>query len=350
MAAAPEWGNIQYEKMLSANADLLRELVFALRDDEDAGLRSALQSTARFVTTVLARPDGGFYLAQSADPTSDDGGGYWKSADADAAKAPPIDKLVLAGPNALAGAALLRAGALLGDASLEKAGRSALDVVLDRAVMAGRGVAHIIEQEPDNGRFLVTQSETAFGLLDGYESTGDARYLAAAKDIAEFVRNNLKVSGETSFRDHLPTGREFGLLDMPLRPMQDNARMARVFVRLAAQGVLDDGKSGAEQLLGNYAGDLAVYGVRAIEPALAIDEVVSEPLIVTLEGKPGDPAGQALRRAALCLRRGWVVIRTAKGDKPQATLSWRGTTRHVTEPAAMAAELKSLVEASVGAP
>ena len=350
MAAAPDWGAIQYEKMLSANVDLLRELVFALKEDDDAGLRSALQSTAHFVTSVLARPEGGFYLAQIADPSSDDGGGYWKSADQDPAKAPPIDKLVLAGPNALAGAALLRAGALLGDAALDKAGRLALDLVLDRAVMPGRGVGHVIEREPDNGRYLVTQSETAFGLLDGYESTGDARYLAAAKDIAEFVRNNLKVSGETSFRDHLPIGKEFGLLDMPLRPMQDNARMARVFVRLAAQGAQDDGHSAAEQLLGNYAGDLAVYGVRAIEPALAIDEVVSEPVLVTLEGNPTDPAGQALRRAALGLKRGWVVIRTVKGDKPQATLAWRGASRRVSDPAAMAAELKSLIEANVGAP
>jgi uncharacterized protein YyaL (SSP411 family) len=350
MAAAPDWGAIQYEKMLEANVDLMRELVFALREDDDAALRAALGSTARFVTTVLARPSGGFYLAQIADPTSPDGSAYWKAAERDPAKAPPIDKLVLAGPNALAGAALLRAGALLGDASLEQAGRAALDLVLTRAVAPGRGTGHVIETEPDLGRYLVTQSEVAFGLLDGYEATGDARYLAAAKDIAQFVRNNMKVSGETSFRDHLAVGTEFGLLDMALSPMQDNARLARVFVRLEAHGAFDEGRIAAEQVLGNYAGDLASHGVRGVEPGLAIDEILSEPLKVTLEGPVDDPQAKALRRAALNLHHGWVVIRTAPGAAPAATLAWRGGSRRVTDPAALTGALKALVAAGVGTP
>jgi hypothetical protein len=57
-----------------------------------------------------------------------------------------------------------------------------------------------------------------------------------------------------------------------------------------------------------------------------------------------------LRRAALNLQHGWVVIRTAQGGEAVLTLSWRGTTRRVTEPAALAGELKGLVEAGIGAP
>jgi uncharacterized protein YyaL (SSP411 family) len=350
MAAAPDWGAIQYEKMLEGNVDLIRELVFALREEDDPALRQALTATARFVTTVLASPSGGFCLAQMADPKSPDGGGYWKAAAADPSKAPPVDKLVLAGQNALAGAALLRAGVFLNDPSLETAGRAALDLVLDRAVVAGRGAAHVIESSPDNGRYLVTQTEVAFGLEDAYEATGDARYLAGAKDVGAFVRNNMRVGGETAYRDHLPVGPEFGLLDMPLRPMIDNARLARVFVRLAAQDAQEDGRTAAEEVLGNYAGDLAVHGVRAVEPGLAIDELLSEPLVVTLEGPANDPLTLALRRAALNLRQGWVVIKTAQGAAPAATLAWRGSTRRVTEPAALSGELKGLLQAGIGAP
>jgi len=351
MAAAADWGAIQYEKMLEGNVDLLREIVFALREEDDPALRETLAATARFVTTVLARPGGGYFLAQVADPASQDGGAYWNAEAAGSAKAPPVDKLVLAGPNALAGAALLRTGALLGDVSLEKAGRAAVNLVLERAVTGARGSGHVIEAEPDNGRYLVTQSEVAFGLLDAYETTGDARYLAAAKDVAQFTRNNLKGAGERAYRDHLPLGPEFGLLDMPLRPMLDNARMARVFLRLAAQGVLEDGRTAAEEVLGNYAGDLAVHGVRAVEPGLAIDELLSEPLLVTIEGSAADPAAAALRRAAVNLKRGWVVIRTApEGGTPAATLAARGVNRRVTDPAAMAGALKSLLDASIAAP
>ena len=350
MAAAPDWGGIQYEKMLEGNVGLIREMVFALREEDDPALRGALTATARFVTTVLARPSGGFYLAQIADPTSPDGGAYWTDAAASAAKAPPIDKLVLAGQNALAGAALIRAGAVLEDSVLEKAGRAAIDLVLDQAVGQGRGASHVIEANPEAGRFLVTQSEVAFGLIDAYESTGEARYLAAAKDVAEFVRNNMRVGSENAYRDHMSLGPEFGLLDMPLRPMTDNTRIARVFLRLEAHGVIEDGRVLAEDILGNYSGDLAMHGVRAIEPGLAIDELLSEPLFVTIEGKADDARVQNLRRAALNLRHGWVVIKSAPGAEGAATLVWRGNTRRATDPAALAKELSSLIEAGIGAP
>jgi hypothetical protein len=74
MAAAPDWGEIQYEKMLASNVELMRELVFAVKDEDDPALRKALADTARFVTTVLARPEGGYYLGQMADAASLDGG------------------------------------------------------------------------------------------------------------------------------------------------------------------------------------------------------------------------------------------------------------------------------------
>lgn len=350
MAAAPDWGAIQYEKMLQGNTDLIREMVFALRQGDDPAIRGALAATARYLTTVLARPGGGFYYAQAADSSTPDGGGYWKSAQRDASKAPQADKLVLAGPNTLAGAALLRAGAILDDRALETAGRAAIDLVLERAVQAGRGALHVVEPDPGNGRFLVTQTEVAFGLIDAYEATGDPRYLAASKDVVGFVRNNMRVKDETAYRDHLPLGPEFGLLDMPLRPLADNARLARVLLRLDAQGAADDGRKEAEAILGQYAGDLAVHGSRAIEPALAIDELLSTPLIVTIEGPAPDPATAALRRAALNLRHGWTVVRTAAGPEAAATLVWKGASRRVTDPAALAGALKELSESAVGAP
>ncbi|HZN55190.1 MAG TPA: DUF255 domain-containing protein [Candidatus Polarisedimenticolaceae bacterium] len=350
MAAAPNWGWIQYEKMLDANVDMMREMVFALREQDDPKLRENLAGTARFVTTVLARPGGGFYVAQSADAKSPDGGGYWKAAERDAGKAPPVYKLVLSGGNALAGAVLLRVGALLEDPALERAGRAALDLVLERAIEPGRGAGHIVEPDPDSGRYLVTQSEVAFGLLDAYESTGDARYLAAAKDIAAFVRNNMRVGEELAYRDHLATTADYGLLDMPLRPLLDNARFARVLLRLAAHGALDDGRAAAESILGQYAGDLTMHGARAIEPALAIDEMVTDPLVVTIEGPASEPATQALRRAALNLKHGWTVIRSAPGTRAAASLQWRGGTRRVSAASELPEAMKALLAEEVGTP
>jgi len=90
--------------------------------------------------------------------------------------------------------------------------------------------------------------------------------------------------------------------------------------------------------------------VRAIEPGLAIEEFLSEPLLVTIEGPAEDPRAKDLRRAALNLTHGWVVIKTAHGAAPAATLSWRGGTRRVTDPVALAGSMKGLIEAGLGAP
>jgi uncharacterized protein len=350
MAAAPEWGAIQFEKTLEVQTDLLRDLAFALREHDDPALRDALNGTARFVTTTLARPGGGFYNAQEPDPATSDGGAYWRSSPRDPSKAPAIDHFVLAGQNALAGAALLRASAVTGDLAQDRAGRAALDVVLALAYQPGRGVGHVIEAEPEGGRYLVTQADTAFALEDAYESTGDARYLAAAKDIVTFVRNNMRSADETNYRDRMVTGREFGLLDMPYRPVSDNARLARVLVRLEIQGAIDDGRKAAGAILDNYVGDLTLYGPRAVEAALAVHETLQSPLIVTIEGRADDPATQALRRAALAVPLGWVVVKTQNAAAPGAVLSRRGTSRRAASAETLPGELKKLLEATAGTP
>ncbi len=350
MAAAPAWGGIQYEKMLDVNTDLLRDLVFAVRDQDDPALRAAASDTAKFITTILARPGGGFYNGQFADPNTDDGGGYWRAVMHDPSKAPPIDRLVIGGANAAAAAAVLRAALVLGDDALYAAGRGAIELVLANCVHPGRGAQHVLEPEPDTGRFLVTQADVAFGLLDAYETTGDPRTLAAAKDVALFVRNNMKTEPETAYRDHLETGAEFGLLDVPFRPMADNARLARVLTRLQWHGVLGNGVQEALAILKNYDGDLTIYGPRGIEAALATEEALGTPVVVTIEGPPDDPAARALRRAALSLPRALMVVKTAPGGKPRAAFEWRGVTERASTPSEVPSAYAKLIDAAVGAP
>jgi len=348
LAAAPDWGAIQYEKLLEVNAGIARELALALRQKDDPGLRTALAGIVRLFTTTLARPEGGFWNAVEADPGSVDGGGYYHAADRAAAPAPPIDRVVFTGPNALAGASLLRAGAVLGDASAEAAGRAALDFVVENGIPPGRGARHVIEARPDLGRFLVTQADVAFALLDGYECTGDRKYLQAASGIATFVEGNLKVGTETAYRDHLSLGHEAGMLEMPFRPMADNARFARVLVRLEEHGAITDGKKEAIAILGGYAGDLTISGARAIEAALAVQEALAPPMTVTIEGPQDAPATRALRHEALALPQGYLIVKTAAGGKTGATLAWRGAQRRVDKPADLVAAWKTL-STSVGA-
>ena len=330
IALAASFGEIQYEKLLVNNAQLLRELVFSLRSRDSAVLRRALRQTTGFLLETLARPEGGFYLAQAADPRSDDGGGFFRGERG--SEPPPIDRLVLAGANATAGAALLRAGTLLDDARVVEAGRGALTLVHERAFRPGRGVAHALEPREEERSYLATQADVALALLDGYETTGFGPWLDAARDIVEFARRNLRDVKSGVFRDALPEPAPFGLLVNPRYPLHPTVRLARAMLRLAAIDHRPSEREEARALLARFSTDLAAYGVHAVDGALAIEEAIGEPLILRIEGRPEDPRVLALRRAAV--NSPWpasrVVVGTLEGQ-PGVVLEYSGKTERETD-------------------
>lgn len=348
-AAAPEWRSIQFEKTLAGNIDLVRELTMALRREESPALRDALRGACRFVTTTLARRGGGFYTAQVADDSSEDGGRYWTAA-GDRGAPPPRAALLLAGENARAGAALLRAAGVLGDAQLATAGRAALDLVRSR-IESGRGVDHVLEPAPDRRRFLESQADAAGALLDAHETTGDSAYLKEAKGLVDFVLDNLTAPGEAMLRDHLPEAPEIGMLASPRHPPVLNARMARVLNRLAALGEGEGYRERARGILGAFAGDATRLGAEGIEAALAAEEISREPVRIAIEGPPDSSRTRALREAAAALPRVWVVVRhPAEGAarKPAAIVTAGGLTERIDRPERLAAAVAAVAARAAG--
>lgn len=347
IAGAVDWQGIQYEKPLLVQAEFLREGATELRRGESPEILAAVRETSRFLLEVLDRPGGGFFNAQAADARSPDGGGWWAADPVEGATPPPVDRLVLSGPNALAGAALLRASIAAEDPSLVEAGRAALDLVLARGVVEGRGVRHVIEPLPDDRRFLESHAQVAFAFVDAHETTGDPRYLAAAVDVANFALRNLRRGEEPLLRDHLETGAEVGLESSPRWPTLENVRLARALLRLhwlgAGEGLLDR----ASEIVGAAGADPASIGVRGIDVALAIEEIAREPLVVTVDGDPASPKTRALREAAARTPVPWTVVRAGdRAASPAARLSREGRTLDASDPSGLAAAARSLVPAA----
>ena len=310
LAGAPSFGAIQYEKMLEGNAALVRELTYALREKDSPELREALEATSRFIVDVLGRPEGGFWLAQSADIRSTDGGGYWQAEQGQRAAPPPVDRTVLAGPSVLAGAALMRAALSLGDDELFGAGRAALDFVHDTAYHPGRGMIHAIEPSGDTAIYLVAQADAALGFADAYETTGDPRFLEAARRIVQFVRANLSDPRLAAMRDSLPDPLAVGLMRNARWPQRPNVRLARAMIRLSWHGLDEPLRQRAMQILSAYCGNITNYGVHGTELALAIEEGNSEPLRVLVSGPAEAPETRALRRAAVNSPWPWTLVST----------------------------------------
>jgi len=344
LAAAPSYGNVQYEKLLLGNAQFVRELVVSLRGADGESLRSALRKTTDFLLAKLERSDGGFFLAQSADPGSPDGGGYWRGDRM--GQPPPIDELVLSAPNALAGAALMRAALFLNDAQLARSAGAALELVLEHGFRAGRGVLHGIVPAADNRPYLSTVADVALAFADAYETTGDRRYLGAARDIVDFARLNLKAADHPTYVDRLPDLQSIGLLRNERRPLKSNARLARAMLRLALHGLGEDYREAAVQILGAFSGDLSAFGVHGVEAGLAIEELIAAPLLVRISGPPGDSVTRALRRAAVNSPLSWTVVSTAPDSdaaRPSAELVWGGESRQVSDPSTMRSVILELV-------
>jgi uncharacterized protein YyaL (SSP411 family) len=345
IATAPGYGEISYEKLLEPNAMLLRELERALAAEGSAELEAALDRTASFLLDVLEREAGGFHLAQLPDRSSPDGGGFWQRGGA--GPAPPVDALVLSGPNAMAAASLLRAGLVLEREEAGQAARRALDLVLEQAYRPGRGVLHSIEPAPAEGDlYLVTQAACAFGLADAYETTGAPRYLEAARDVARAALVNFRHAEEAALRDRLAAVDDVGLLREPRWPMRANVRLARALLRIGWHDADEAMRAEGERILGAFATDAARYDVHAAELGLGIEEAVSEPLRIHLPSN-GDPRMAVWRRAAFAVPDAWKIVGYADGGESGATLIRRGQERRVEHPealAAAAAELRAEVE------
>jgi uncharacterized protein YyaL (SSP411 family) len=347
LAALPGWGGIQYEKVLEVQARFLREAAVTLRRTDSETVRSAAGETVRFLAEVLERPGGGFHNAQAADVHSADGSGWW-SEDRSLRAGPPLDRTLLTGGNALAGAALLRAGWVLDDPRAKEMGRRAIEQVVARGVLPGRGALHALDGIGADRRFLESQAEAAFGLVDAHESTGDLNTLRAAADVSEFALRNLSRDGEIALRDSLASGGEIGLLASPRWPIEANLRLARALVRLHHHG-LGDGRylARAQEIVGALATDPTSDGVAGIEAALAVEELSREPVVVALDGPPGSSMTDALRRAALRSEVLWTVVRA--GDpaaSPRARLSREGREAVAETPESLLSALRDLAPAA----
>lgn len=236
IAANDDWSQPEYEKLLDRNVALLDQLLNAriLTSKPEYAERAA--DITRWLETTMKRQGGGYYASQSFDPASADGGGYYRLSAADRAKSakPPVETLVLVGWSAKAAAAEMRAAYILARPDLAMSGRQTLDWLLDQAYERGRGVVHAIDGQT---RILATSLEDqvlfAEASLDAYQTTGDRRYQAAARDVVEVAIANLRNPKTLLFADIVANPRDPALpMRTPIHSFEWNCRMARLLARL----------------------------------------------------------------------------------------------------------------------
>ena len=298
-SAAGDWVHPHFEKIMAVQADNLRVYSLASAQWPDWGYQAAAGQIRRFLLGFLQSADGAFYTSQDADLVPGrHGGDYFLLGDAErrARGVPRIDTHRYARENGWAVGALCALSAATGDAApLNEAVRAADWVVAHRSLPGG-GFRH--DAADAAGPFLGDTLAMGSAFLALYQATGSAAWLVRAEGAADFIRGHFARGAEPGYATCDTTSPSF---PTPRPEFDESIGLARFANLLGRATARPEDRALAESSLrwalspeevgrrGPYTGGLL----------LAVDELRTEPLHVTVVGRRDDPAARALFASAL---------------------------------------------------
>ncbi|MGH2454460.1 MAG: thioredoxin domain-containing protein [bacterium] len=236
---------------------------------------------------------------------------------------PFIDRTIYAGWNGMAIAACFDVFAGLGIESARPLALRALDRILADGYRPGDGVLHMITAGgASHPGLLEDQVQIGAACLDAFEVTTDPRYVAVARDLADYLLREFEDPGG-GFVDIARSRQTDPSLATPNKPVQDaptpgaNAVAALMLLRLARLLDARPYRDAAERTLRAFAGGLARGGLFASTFFLAVEDLTREPAHIVIvapapqpdrEGEERDGLGQRLHAAALATFRPGKIV------------------------------------------
>lgn len=293
------WSEPHFEKLISIQADALREYSLAYAQMQNREDLSAVQSVQRYVVTFLRSPStGAFYVSQDADlHDGQENASYFKLSDHErrAKGIPRIDIHVYARENGWMIGALCVDYAATGDASALAQARRAADWIAAHRGVPGGGFRH--GDADVAGPYLGDTLAMGQAYLSLYNVTGDRKDLKAAAAAARFISAHFAptLAGTGFVTSRTPT-------DAAYRPHPDRDENIAL-VRFASTLAVSTGDAHFHAMATEAMRYLAAEPV-ALAPLsagvlLADQDVVGTPIHVTIVGAFRRPDVLALHAAAL---------------------------------------------------
>ncbi len=301
MAIGLDWEQVQPEKLLDRNARMLDLLTLQFRRSGRKSDREQLLKVAKFITEKLGQADGSF---ASAVCEGCPGG---------------RDTTVLTDANAMASAALIRAGAVTGETDLVGRGLSGARFLRANRYVRNQGVAHAVIE----GKgillplYLDDLAATAETFFTAYQATGDTTWLRDGGEIVLLAVDNLMDKSLGALRDTLPPAGAPAPLQRALFPLEGNSRMVRALVLYR---YLADSKAAAgfaSKILRALSGSYERVPALAPSYALAVHAFYSPPMFALITGIQSDSRAQALRYAAFDAEHPYVIVRPFDTSTPE---------------------------------
>jgi uncharacterized protein YyaL (SSP411 family) len=203
---------------------------------------------------------------------------------------------------------------------------------------------HYSDGTPRVPGLLMDSVLTGLALLDAYAVCGNTVYLERARQLGEdVVRRHRNAAG--GFFDISIAGP--ASLQSPVAVLTQNANIASFFVRLADLSGDIAYRKTAHWALRRFPNSHRTYEAFAAGFGHALGRLLALPLIITLNGVPGDAGVRALARAAFTqLHHGDLVLRFRE-DRQRQTASAEAhigdrLVGPITNPAALRPELLTM--------
>jgi uncharacterized protein YyaL (SSP411 family) len=293
------WSEPHFEKLISIQADALREYSLAYAQTQNREDLSAMQSVRRYVMTFLRSPStSAFYVSQDADlHDGQENASYFKLSDRDrrANGIPHIDTHVYARENGWMIGALCVEYAATGDASALAQARRAADWIAAHRSLPGGGFRH--GDADVAGPYLGDTLAMGQAYLALYNVTGDRQDLKAAAAAARFIAAHFApTSAGTGFiTSQTPT-------DTASRPhpyRDENIALVRFASMLAVATGDAHFHAMAAEAMRYLAAEPVALAPLSGGVLLANQDVTEAPIHIAIVGSVKSPDAVALHTAAL---------------------------------------------------
>lgn len=289
-----DWSVPHFEKMAEDHAGLLRVLAQMQLYAPASDMRDTLRSATRYVQTVLRDARSGLFAgSQDADEA------YFALTleERRTRSAPFVDRRSYSNWSAALAGACAWVAIATDDDELAGEALQALDALHERLLDDDGLLYHVLPPAgPPRVRGMLTdQSAYLRALLDVHEITGERRLLDRACAHAEQTLRFFGADGG-GFYDHARRESAIGRLQVPDRPIVENAIMAESLIRLGVMTGERRWTEAARDALVLYARTYASAGTFAATYARALRRYLSPVVSVRIEGSR--PKAAALREAA----------------------------------------------------
>lgn len=317
---AGSWSHPHFEKIMSFQAQYLRQYSQAYALWKDPKYLAAARDIERYLASFLTGPDGAFYVSQDADLDHDtDGHKYYALSDGERRKLgmPRIDKNLYARENGWAISGLAAYYDVTNDPKVLDIAVRAAKWVIDNRALPNGGFRH--GDKDRGGPFLGDTLAMGQAFLDLYAATGNRDWLTSAAKAGDFIASFRDEAG--GFVTSKTSEGKTGVLARPAKLIDDQVQVAgfmNLLHRYYGNDVYREQASHAMRYLASASAEMP----RPLPGVLLADEMLAlEPTHVTIVGHKDDPKAQALHSIARALparykRLEWLDLREGKLPNP----------------------------------